>query len=63
MCIKCGKVADIALQPDLNIPTMKEIVKEQIGYEIVSYTMELHGLCPECRDSAKTGNPEKTHNA
>jgi Fur family transcriptional regulator, ferric uptake regulator len=49
MCVTCGKVEDIALQPDLNILTMKDIVKEQIGFEIIGYAMELHGICPACR--------------
>jgi Fur family transcriptional regulator, ferric uptake regulator len=63
ICLRCGKVADIALQPDLNILTMKNIVKEQIGYELISYAMEFHGICPECRTVAGALKPEKTQEA
>jgi Fe2+ or Zn2+ uptake regulation protein len=46
----CGKVEDIYLQPEPDIVTMKVLIDNRIGYELIGYGMELYGLCPACRD-------------
>jgi Fur family ferric uptake transcriptional regulator len=53
LCLNCGKVEDIALQPDQDILTMKSKVKDQSGYELIGYEIELHGICPECRSETE----------
>jgi len=49
MCLGCGKVEDIYLQPEPDLLTMKDLVSERIGYDLIGYGIQLFGLCPACR--------------
>jgi Fur family ferric uptake transcriptional regulator len=60
MCMGCGKVDDIVLQPEPDLFTMKTIVNDKIGYELIGYGIELYGLCPVCREKDKQAGTYET---
>jgi len=45
ICASCGRIQDF----DAGESISPEEVREKIGFEVIAYRMEYHGLCPECR--------------
>jgi len=43
ICEKCGKIEDVKLEQKLNIP------KEFHGYKTESYSVNIYGVCPDCK--------------
>ncbi|RUM29460.1 MAG: transcriptional repressor [Aquifex sp.] len=43
ICEKCGKIEDIKLDQKLNIP------REFHGYTTKSYSVNVYGVCPDCK--------------
>jgi len=48
ICASCGKIQDFEAETHMS----PEEVREQIGFEVMSYRMEYHGLCSECKSGA-----------
>jgi Fur family ferric uptake transcriptional regulator len=48
-CISCGKVDDVPLNPAMNTITIKDIVSNQSGYEVLGCEMDFQGFCPLCK--------------
>ncbi len=46
ICVKCGAIRDIYMEEDLSIPDELE------GFRTEGYSVNIYGLCPECRDRA-----------
>ncbi len=49
MCLGCGKVEDVYLQPEPDLLAMKDLVNDRVGYDLIGYGIQLFGLCPACR--------------
>jgi len=47
ICVKCGAIRDIYMEEDLSIP------QELEGFRTEGYSVNIYGLCPECRDKAQ----------
>lgn len=46
VCLRCSKIID----PDLeSLRDMTRELKEESGFEIVSYRLDFFGICPECQ--------------
>lgn len=50
-CIRCGKIIDITLDCHPSIP---ELLSEQSGLEIVSYSLIAECICKECAQLERT---------
>ncbi|NSW87669.1 MAG: transcriptional repressor [Syntrophobacteraceae bacterium] len=48
ICTSCGKIQDF----EAGTHTSPEDVREKIGFEVMGYRMEYHGLCSECKAGA-----------
>ena len=48
ICTSCGRIQDLEAGTHLS---PKE-VREKIGFEVMTYRMEYHGLCSECKAKA-----------
>lgn len=48
ICISCGRIQDFEAGTHMS----PKKVREQIGFEVMSYRMEYHGLCSECKARA-----------
>jgi Fur family ferric uptake transcriptional regulator len=46
-CVICGRVADLHLEPDMNVE--KEAAK-LTDFKILSHRLEFIGVCPECAE-------------
>ncbi len=46
ICVKCGAIRDIYMEEDLSIP------RELEGFRTEGYSVNIYGLCPECREKA-----------
>ncbi len=49
-CIGCGAVADLA---DEVLPNIEDRLLKESDYEILGYSLEFSGLCPECKKDKK----------
>ena len=47
ICVKCGAIRDIYMDEDLSIP------RELEGFRTEGYSVNIYGLCPECREKAQ----------
>ena len=47
ICVKCGAIRDIYMEEDLSIP------RELEGFRTEGYSVNIYGLCPECREKAQ----------
>jgi len=43
ICVKCGAIRDIYIDGNIDIP------KELEGFETSGYSVNIYGLCPECK--------------
>ncbi len=50
ICVKCGTIKDIYIDKELDIP------KEMEGFETEGYSVNIYGLCPECRQKAHSSS-------
>lgn len=57
VCRRCGKVADVTLEPDM-LP--KEKLTSASGYKVEDAYVEFSGLCPDCQSSGE--NHKTTEN-
>ncbi|MDQ7038196.1 MAG: Fur family transcriptional regulator [Aquificota bacterium] len=48
ICISCGAIRDIYMEDRLSIP------EELEGFRTEGYSVNIYGLCPECRSEAQT---------
>jgi Fur family peroxide stress response transcriptional regulator len=48
VCTSCGRIQDF--EPGTHMSP--EEVREKIGFEVMTYRMEYHGLCSECKAKA-----------
>lgn len=55
VCVECAKVVEFA---DAELETFHDRIAEQFGFEVVSHTYKIFGLCPACR-----GAGEQDHKA
>lgn len=52
-CIRCGKVADMPLDP---IPALKEAVQKVTGFTVTSHRVEFLGICDACAGNSMTSD-------
>lgn len=56
ICTSCGRIQDFEAERHMS----PEEVREKIGFEVMTYRMEYHGLCSECKAKAdQNGEGEK----
>ena len=55
ICTSCGRIQDFEAGKHMS---PKE-VREQIGFEVMTYRMEYHGLCSECKAEADRKGEDK----
>jgi len=55
-CVHCGRVSDIFQAPDLT-GTIRDLPTD---YEILGYTLLLHGVCPSCQQSASASSEQSS---
>lgn len=48
ICTSCGRIQDLEAERHLS----PEEVREKMGFEVMTYRMEYHGLCSECKAEA-----------
>jgi Fe2+ or Zn2+ uptake regulation protein len=46
-CLGCGRVRDLPLSVDTRV---EELAGRAMNYRILGHTLEVHGLCPSCRE-------------
>ena len=46
VCVRCGKVEEFN---DEEIETRQRIVAEDMGFELTDHSLNMYGLCPDCR--------------
>ena len=51
-CIRCDRIADAPMAPDLEID-LKRV--NSTDFEIIGHRLEFIGVCPECSDRPKPG--------
>jgi len=49
LCISCGKVDDVPLNPAMSTITIKDSVSSQSGYDVLGCEMDFQGICPKCK--------------
>ncbi len=49
ICTSCGRIQDFAAETQMS----PEEVRERMGFEVMTYRMEYHGLCSECKAEAE----------
>jgi Fur family transcriptional regulator, peroxide stress response regulator len=55
ICTSCGRIQDFEAGTHLS----PEEVREKIGFEVMTYRMEYHGLCSECKAEAGQKGKDK----
>jgi Fur family peroxide stress response transcriptional regulator len=55
ICTSCGKIQDFEAGTHMS---PKEVL-EKIGFEVMTYRMEYHGLCSECKAKAEQKGEDK----
>ncbi len=50
-CIRCDRIADVPMAPDLGID-LERI--DSTEFEIVGHRLEFLGLCPQCSDKSRS---------
>jgi Fur family transcriptional regulator, peroxide stress response regulator len=59
ICSSCGRIRDFKAGKHMS----PEEVREKTGFEVMTYRMEYHGLCPECKAKAdRKGEDRKLSN-
>jgi Fur family ferric uptake transcriptional regulator len=53
-CLGCGRVRDLPLSVDTRV---EELAGRAVNYRILGHTLEVHGLCPSCRDDGAVTIP------
>jgi Fur family ferric uptake transcriptional regulator len=52
-CSECGRVEDLPLA---QVPFDEAVLREATAYTIYSHRIEFFGVCPRCRQDARTGH-------
>ena len=47
LCDRCGKITD------LRLPSLSKSIEETLGFEIETYDLTVHYVCPECKSAQK----------
>jgi Fur family peroxide stress response transcriptional regulator len=55
ICTSCGRIQDFEAETHMS----PEEVREKIGFEVMTYRMEYHGLCSECKAKADQKGEDK----
>ena len=55
ICTSCGRIQDFGAGTHMS----PEEVREKIGFEVMTYRMEYHGLCSECKAKADQKGEDK----
>ena len=59
ICTSCGRIEDFEAGTHMS----PEEVREKIGFEVMTYRMEYHGLCSECKAKADQKGEDKKHSS
>ena len=46
MCVRCGEIIEFQ---EPRVETLQDAVVKRYGYQLLSHTHKLYGLCPTCR--------------
>ena len=57
ICTSCGRIQDLEAGTHMS----PEEVREKIGFEVMTYRMEYHGLCSECKEKIDRTAEDKKH--
>ena len=55
ICTSCGKIRDFGAETHMS----PEEVREKTGFEVMTYRLEYHGLCSECKPKADQKGEDK----
>ncbi|MGO9531251.1 MAG: Fur family transcriptional regulator [Syntrophobacteraceae bacterium] len=55
ICTSCGRIQDFEAGTNMS----PEEVREKMGFEVMTYRMEYHGLCSECKAKADRKGEDK----
>ncbi len=58
-CVRCGRVDDLPLS---TLPVLERAVRKGCGYEILGYSLEFVGICPNCGKLPKTKKERQDKN-
>jgi Fur family ferric uptake transcriptional regulator len=60
MCIQCGEIIEFQ---EPRVETLQQEVVQRYGYELLSHTHKLYGLCKQCRKTERkiTRRPPPPH--
>ncbi len=58
ICTSCGRIRDFEAGKHMS----PEEVREKTGFEVMTYRMEYHGLCSECKAKADLKGEDNAHN-
>ena len=47
LCDRCGKITD------LHLPSLSKSIEDTLGFEIETYDLTVHYICPECKSAQK----------
>ncbi|MCG6538368.1 MAG: transcriptional repressor [Syntrophales bacterium LBB04] len=59
ICTSCGRIQDFEAGTHMSPAE----VREKIGFEVMTYRMEYHGLCSDCRAQADQKGEDKKHSS
>jgi len=59
ICTSCGRIQDFEAGTHMS----PEEVREKVGFEVMTYRMEYHGLCSECKAKADQKGEDKKHSS
>ena len=60
MCVRCGEIIEFQ---EPKIETLQDAVVRRFGYQLLSHTHKLYGLCRSCQrlHAARFGKPPRLH--
>ncbi len=58
MCVQCGEIIEFQ---ELKVEALQEAVVRRYGYQLLSHTHKLYGLCPACQRIDPKRAPKMPH--
>ena len=58
MCVRCGEIIEFQ---EPRVETLQDAVVKRYGYQLLSHTHKLYGLCPTCQRLGPRRSPNHPH--
>ena len=58
MCVQCGEIIEFQ---EPRVETLQDAVVKRYGYQLLSHTHKLYGLCPKCQRLGPRRGPNHPH--